>query len=246
MTGLPAWQRYECKYLVPESVAAALRRRLLPFLQPDEHAAGSPDHTYPVSTLYLDGSELQLYRETVEGKKQRYKLRIRAYTDDPTVPLFAEIKRRHDGIVHKQRCPVPRAALATITAGTPPDLSAMRPAQASALLEFCRLVQLRRALPTVVVRYDRQAYVGAVEPESRVTFDRALRTLRTDQPVLPVQDARFQPVAVRGVVLELKFTNRCPNWMLQAVQHFGLRRISFSKYCRSVDRIGATGLEAAH
>jgi hypothetical protein len=242
---LTSWQRFECKYLVPESVAAQVRAQLLPFLQPDDHAAAWPGFTYPVATLYLDGSDLHLYRQTVEGEKKRFKLRIRAYSDDPGVPVFAEIKRRHDGVVRKQRCPVPRATLAAVAAADAAAVPGLSPAMQAALDEFCRLVQFQRARPNVVVRYDREAYVAISARDTRVTFDRRLRALASDAPELPLRDGRMRPVPVPGVVLELKFTDRCPPWLLQVVQRFELRRISFSKYCRSVDRVGSMDAEAA-
>lgn len=237
------WQRFECKYLVPESIAARVRAAVAPFVQPDAHAADRPGFSYPIATLYLDGSDLALYRETVEGKQHRYKLRIRAYADDADVPLFAEVKRRHNGVVHKRRCPVPRQALAAVAAGDPAAVPGLPANKRASLQDFCRLVQLQRAVPNVVVRYDREAYVGITEPEVRVTFDRRLRALATAQPVLRMHDPRLQPVPTNGVVLELKFTDRCPSWLLQVVQRLDLRRISFSKYCRSIDRVGTMDAE---
>ena len=64
--------RYECKYLIPESVALRVRADLVPFVRPDPHAAGRPGGRYPISSLYLDSEDLSLYRTTIEGNRSRF------------------------------------------------------------------------------------------------------------------------------------------------------------------------------
>jgi hypothetical protein len=58
-----------------------------------------------------------------------------------------------------------------------------------------------------------------------------------------VHDARFLTVPTSGVILELKFTDRIPPWMADAMRACDLRRRSFSKYCTSVDAL--TGRRSA-
>jgi hypothetical protein len=232
----PYAQRHECKFVVPEALAARLRRRVEPFVRPDPHAAVRPDHTYAIASLYLDDSERTLYRETVEGQKKRFKLRVRSY-GDANATVFLEIKRRIDKVVEKLRCPIPRQALAPVLAGDLAVGDALPPHQRRALLEFARLQQLARGEPRIVVRYDRQAYVGHDDEQVRVTFDRRLAVVPCQRAEVRVDDPDRQRVPMGGVVLELKFTDRCPTWMLDAVRAFELRRISFSKYCRSVDAL---------
>ncbi|MBK8100124.1 MAG: polyphosphate polymerase domain-containing protein [Planctomycetes bacterium] len=229
-------QRHECKYLVPESVAQRVLRRVESFVTPDPFAARRSDHCYAISSLYLDTANLRLYHETRSGDAQRFKLRVRAYTDDPAVPIFVEIKRRIDRVVHKLRCPIPRGWLPGLLDGHVPDVSALSPEKRRSLEEFVRLQQSLRARPTLLVRYDRQAYMGRDDDEVRVTIDRRLRVLPMPRPEVWVEHPRFLPVSMGGVVIELKFTNRAPAWMLDTVQACDLRRISFSKYCNSVDR----------
>lgn len=229
-------QRHECKYLVPESVAQRLLRRVEPFVTPDPFAARRSDHCYAISSLYLDTANLRLYHETKAGDAQRFKLRVRAYTDEPNGPLFLEIKRRIDRVVHKLRCPIPRPWLPGLLDARIPGLADLPPEKRRSLEEFVRLQQALRARPTVLIRYDRQAYMGRDDDEVRVTVDRRLRVLPMPRPEVRVEDPRFLPVPMGGVVIELKFTNRAPAWMLDAVQANDLRRISFSKYCNGIDR----------
>ena len=229
--------RHECKFLLSEDVACRLLQRVNPFVLPDPHAAKSPTHSYSIASLYLDDEAGNLYRETEGGLPFRYKLRIRSYSDDAATPVFLEVKRRYDRVVQKLRCPIQRSWLPKLLLegqDEVPDLSASK--QAS-LREFLRLVRLRRAVPRVTVRYERQAYVGRDDDQLRVTFDRRLAALVEAAPIVCMHADHYESVPQHGVVLELKFTDRCPQGMLNAVRVFELRRQSCSKYCTSIDAL---------
>lgn len=228
-------QRFECKYLVPESVAQRIVRSATPFLVPDPYAARLPGFTYPICSLYLDSENLRLYRETREGLRTRFKLRIRAYSDDPRLPVLFEIKRRADRVVYKTRTVIPRAVLPALIAGRQVALRGLSEAKRAGIDEFVRLMLETRARPRVLVRYDREAYVGATDPDVRVTLDRRLRAAETSRAELRLEGPGFRTVGERSVILELKFNERCPAWLVQLIQRFELRRTSYSKYCATIE-----------
>ena len=86
--------RYELKYIIDERRAGDVRDYIRSYLVPDEHADPAAGNSYPVHSLYLDSPALMLFRSTVDCLKNRFKLRIRFYDDDPAHPVFLEIKRR--------------------------------------------------------------------------------------------------------------------------------------------------------
>lgn len=227
-------QRFECKYVVPDSLARRVLHSLRALVVPDPHAVGRPDHTYPICSLYLDSDDLALFRETTEGLRTRFKLRVRVYSDDPAQPALVEIKRRRDGVVHKQRCALSKAQLPMLLSGRALDLPELPPAHRQTIDDFSRLMLSARATPQVLVRYDRQAYVGAFDPSVRVTCDRRLRAAVWRRGDVHLFAAGFCDMPVRGTVLELKFNGRMPSWLLRTVQRFELRRTSFSKYCHAI------------
>ncbi|HEX6811134.1 MAG TPA: polyphosphate polymerase domain-containing protein [Planctomycetota bacterium] len=233
--------RHECKFVVPEAIAARMLQRATPFVELDVHAAQRSNHGYPVASLYLDDARGSLYQETIEGMASRYKLRVRSYTDEPAAPVFLEVKRRHDRVVQKLRCAVPRALLPGLLSGRVTEVPGLSPRERASLAEFLRLVQLRRAVPRCLVRYERQAFVDREQDDVRLTFDRRLSAMPHEDPTVRVHDARYATVPAGGVVLELKFTDRCPPWMLDSVRACELHRCSFSKYCRSVDALTSLG-----
>lgn len=234
--------RYECKFVVPEEVVADVINSVQPHVEPDPYAATQQDHSYEIASLYLDDPFDTLYRETIEGRAERFKLRVRSYGNDADQErrtVFLEVKRRYNSIVRKLRCPVPHDLLEDLLHGgnitRDESLSALPDMHRPALNEFLRLSATRAAGPRCTVRYRRQAYVGIDDLDTRVTFDRHLSTLPTESTRVEHRDPCYIAVPTGGVILELKYTNQMPPWMAVTIRKLELQRRSFSKYCSSVD-----------
>ena len=233
--------RFEMKYIIPEDVALRVRYFVQSYLELDEHCVGRPNFSYPVHSLYLDSPDLKLYWDTINGTKNRFKLRIRFYDDDPAAPVFFEVKRRMNNCIMKQRASVPRAAADAILAGQMPaaaDLLSKSGKDETALLHFIDLMQQIRARPNAHVAYYREAYLPHDGNSARLTMDRFVRI----EPAFignPVT-AMDHPTLVweRLVVLELKFTNHFPNWFGELVRHFQLRQSGAAKYADGILRVG--------
>ena len=84
--------RFEFKYLIDEPTAADIRRFVLHHIEPDKHTVGREGIGYPVHSLYLDSTDFFTCRATLHGEKNRFKLRVRFYDDNPDSPVFLEIK----------------------------------------------------------------------------------------------------------------------------------------------------------
>ncbi len=95
--------RYEIKYLISEAKAEVIAQFIKPYLQPDRYSKLQRGGKYPIVSLYLDSDDLRLCRETLTGQKNRFKLRVRSYTDEPEYPRYFEIKRRLNNIIIKSR-----------------------------------------------------------------------------------------------------------------------------------------------
>ncbi|MBK7701785.1 MAG: polyphosphate polymerase domain-containing protein [bacterium] len=230
------FRRYECKYLIGEDQAAGIRAFARPYVVPDPHAAASPDLSYDITSLYLDAPDLRLYRETVEGQLNRIKLRIRHYEESPDSPVFLEIKKRFNGLVLKSRAGICRDATAAILDGGVPDLRFPKSDQQACCEEFAGWVARWRARPMVWVRYRREAYVGTINTDVRVTMDRGLVCAPADDGGGPVRASSWRPVETRLVILEVKFDGSFPGWVAQLVQRFRLEKRSYSKYGHCIQR----------
>ncbi len=236
-------QRLECKYLVSEAQALRIREFVRGHLELDEYGARQPDCSYTIHSVYLDSEDLRTYWDTINGNKNRFKLRIRYYTADPQMPVFFEIKRRVNDAILKQRGGVPRAAVPLLLAGElpgPEHLANPQPRQLVAVQRFCQLLLDLRAGPKAHVSYRREAWLTAHDNSVRVTFDRNVYVAPEFTPRLGVElDDPVRPFG-QEVILELKFTGRFPRWFQELVETFGLFRTSAAKY---VDGVTTYGLE---
>ena len=229
--------RFELKFIITDDVALKVRDFVRSYLELDENGVGKPNYSYPVHSLYLDSDDLKLYWSTINGDKNRFKLRLRFYNNSPDSPVFFEIKRRMNNCIMKQRGGVRRDAIHWLLAGHIPEqthLVSKDPKQLIALQNFCRLMQEIRARPKVHIAYYREAYEPHDENSARLTMDREVRS----DPELTARLATkmYSPILVWGkdVVLELKFTNRFPDWFRELVRIFGLRQCGAAKYVDGV------------
>lgn len=225
--------RFELKYVIPECCARAVRDFGRSYLVPDRFAANLPNHEYDVCSLYLDSPDLALCRATREGRRNRFKLRIRTYDNRPESPAWFEIKSRQEGIILKQRAPVKRESVRRLLrrhVPIPLDLHRPDPKAFGPLQRFCVLGGAIGAEGCVFVSYRREAYVAADNEAVRVTFDRRIQGARYGGELFPASRQNWANAAVGGVVLEIKFTNRFPNWTAEMVRAFDLERCSVAKY----------------
>jgi hypothetical protein len=174
------------------------------------------------------------------GEKNRFKLRIRYYSDNDATVYF-EIKRRTNDVISKMRAKVRRDAVQPLLNGQPPQLRHLASPDAKqyvALQEFCRLMHSLRATPKSHVAYMREAWMSPAGNSARVTFDRAVQCepefaggLKTalGEAVTPFEDR---------VVLELKFVDRMPTWFSEMVRLFGLVRGGAPKYAQGIALLG--------
>ncbi|MCA1801056.1 MAG: polyphosphate polymerase domain-containing protein [Rhodothermaceae bacterium] len=243
-------QRFENKYVIDEDRALAIRDFTSSFMQLDEYGAIQPNFSYPVHSLYLDSADLKLVQSTINGDRNRFKLRIRFYENTGDAPVYFEIKRRHNSVIAKKRAAVHRAAAAMVVAGqiSGPDILATDDIyHQQALDEFTRLRSLLNAGPVAHVTYMREAWAGYDGQNlARLTMDRQVFT----EPCRTVDfNPRLDnPLNIFGnkVILELKFTNRYPHWFRDLIQIFDLRQGPAAKYVDGVTRLGEHRFQMAY
>ena len=235
--------RFELKYIIDEPRARSIRDFIRAYVEPDEHIQDLTNCSYPVHSLYLDSPVLLLCRQTLQGMKNRFKLRIRFYDGVSTHPAFLEIKRRLTNVIRKERAALSRSVVSSLLKGRQIDPSDMVSADRNgpcrdAMETFCRLVKELGAQPATYVSYDREAYVSPGGDQLRVTFDRQIQAASYDWRAGLVPPQAGVPARVNGVVLELKFVDRFPYWMREMVWAFNLQRCSMAKYVHCVNALG--------
>jgi hypothetical protein len=234
-------QRFELKYLIPEEIALKVRQFAAAYLEIDEYGATMPNLSYPVHSLYVDSPGLDTYWHTINGDKNRYKLRIRYYNEKPESPVFFEIKARCNNIIIKKRCGVRRTAVSGILAGQLPgadEILSRESRQYYALQRFLQLMHDINGAPRIHVFYMREAWISTMDNSIRVTMDRDVQI--EPDPSARLKTHMINPVRPFGrtVILELKFTNRFPDWFKELVRCFGLTQCGAAKYAEGITVIG--------
>ena len=234
--------RYELKYLISEAQAVAISEFIKVHMPEDRYSKLQPEGYYPIVSLYLDSEDLTLCKESLSGKKNRFKLRIRSYSDDEQYPTFFEIKRRISNVIMKSRAPARHQDVPMLLKGLTLPQQDFR-TNRQALDQFQLYASYLTAQPAVLIRYLRKAYESESENRVRVTFDRELCYKVTKEPRVTLNGSGWQPnlLMVKGVILEIKFTGMYPIWLSRLVTTFNLSPRSISKFATSMQQSSMLG-----
>lgn len=240
-------QRLELKYQISEEMALAVRDFISSYLDVDEFGATRPNLSYPVHSLYLDSPDLATFRHTINGNKNRFKLRIRFYENRPNAPVYFEIKRRMNNAILKQRGAVRRDSVERVLAGQlpePHEMASADPRHLVGIQRFLGLMTELQARPTAHVAYLREAWMSPRDNSVRVTMDREVYF--EPDPTTRMLANMLEPVLVFGrrVILELKFTGRYPDWWNELVRVFGLQQASAAKYADGITCYGESRVKS--
>ncbi len=230
--------RWELKYIIPERTALAVARFISSYTVLDDYGVGKPHNSYPIHSLYLDSEALSIYWHTINGNKNRFKLRLRFYDNEPESPVFFEIKRRMNNAILKQRGGVRRKSVDYVLAGHLPQpdhlVKAGNPKELVALQRFSQFLKEYKAVPKAHVHYLREAWVSQHDNSLRVTFDR--NVLISPEPTARLGTDHINPTCVFGkdVILEFKFTGRFPDFLRECTRIFGLTTTTAAKYADGI------------
>jgi hypothetical protein len=176
---------------------------------------------------------LRLCRDSLEGLKNRFKLRIRRYSDDPSSPSFFEIKRRLNCVIIKNRAKVSHPNIEELLL-CPALLCKNENGDGDILRQFQLYMSSICARPVVQIRYMREAYEGSLDDSIRITFDRKLSYKIGNKAEVTLNGGEWHYYPMEGVILEIKFTEFYPPWLNYVVKCLGLYQQSVSKYARSI------------
>ena len=230
--------RFEYKYLIDERSAREVRDFARAYLVHDENARPEMKWAYPTHSVYLDGPGLPLYYSTVHGHKNRFKLRVRFYSEEDSQPVFFEIKRRVNDAIMKDRALVHRhRAIALMNGDAPRRDDLIKPNNLdhwASLKRFHEMQSNIGARPRVFVTYMREAWIKPDDSGVRLTFDRDLHGGKFDGTFKVKKEVKCPPLMPGAtLVLELKFTDRFPFWFREMVQSLNLERRAMAKYCQT-------------
>ncbi|MDX1393726.1 MAG: polyphosphate polymerase domain-containing protein [Gemmatimonadota bacterium] len=224
--------RFELKYLLSTRQVEGFVRSLEPYLRTDANAEAR--RGYPVHSVYWDSDEWTLFWEKIEGLKDRRKLRVRRYSGVDYA--FIEIKHRTDRTLQKRRTKLPLETVyrAFRAADSRPD--DVVDIDDPVVREAMYLRHRHRLRPRMAVGYRRRAFFGRFEPDLRITVDTRVQYHATETDIAgPFENGEYV-VDPRVAILEIKFNDQVPDWLVRQVSAHGLEMTRMSKFCTAVDR----------
>ncbi len=231
--------RYEYKYLIPVNIFERVKSSMMPFLRLDKFAEEVTNNIYTVRSIYYDTVNLEAYFEKIDGIRKRKKIRIRGYnqqTDDSVV--FVEIKRKYENLILKNRAGIYYKDIekflitGDIKKYVVSDSGSSFGRDAS---RFYYNIKVKSLRPVILITYDRAAYHGVLNDKLRITFDMDLRSKLMPTMSELYDEKSLMPAMRDFVILEVKFHDTLPRWLINIISHFNLVRLSVSKYTICLD-----------
>ena len=214
----------EIKFLVSPALADQIRDWARGRLAPDPNAAGESGDAYPVTSLYFDTAQFDVFHR--KGSFGRSKYRVRRYGQSEITFLERKLKTR--GLLTKRRSIVRRDELERLA-----NADAER---GWAGYWFHRRLLARGLEPLCQISYHRTARVAMTQyGPIRLTLDENLRALPAAG--LWFSEQKGTCLLENQIILELKFRCEMPVQFKYLVEEFALNPQPISKY-----RLGAAAL----
>lgn len=216
--------RVENKYLCTDYEIAILKNRLKNLLPIDVHQNGE---AYTIRSVYFDTISNDCFYENMAGVNHRSKYRIRTYNHSEEQINF-EIKEKCNGYIKKQKYALSRDVCEKVLTGK--NIGNIFGEHQE--IKNRILLQQKTALlrPVAVIEYERSAYVLSMG-NVRITFDRNIAAAAEVEEFFE-ENMRMIPVLrPHQHLLEVKYDELLPDYVVEALNLENLRRVSFSKYC---------------
>lgn len=213
------FKRYEKKFLLAAGQYNKILERLGQRMEIDEYGR----HT--ICNIYFDTDNFDLIRTSIEKPPYKEKFRLRSYgIPGSNDNIFAEIKKKFDGIVYKRRIAAKPSEMQEFLDGGEvlhEDTQIQR--------EIHWFLHMYNPVPKVFIAYERVALTDIEEPELRITFDQNIRW-RTGELDLCAGDEGQLIMDDNKAVMEIKLPQAAPMWLASLLSEFKVYPNSFSKY----------------
>ena len=219
--------RHEIKLLLTYPDYLALRPKLKALLPLDPNTGESGE--YFIRSLYFDDASRTSYFEKLAGVADRKKYRLRIYDCSDSV-IKLECKEKRGDQIRKRSASVSRECADAMTRG---DFSLLRGIDNPLCREVLSLASGKGLAPSVVVDYDREAYLHPVS-NVRLTFDTALHAGMESSDIF---DSKLMSVPVfptGDIIFEVKYDDVLPAFLQGIIAGAHGHKLALSKFtlCR--------------
>lgn len=245
---MPDIERLETKYTIDSLEAVELADYLHHFVSFQKRAEELVSNN---RSVYLDDSNLSLYRLSLQPDQTHVKLRLRDYGRKGSYErdTWVELKEKRAGHSSKSRFRLSKRLVGSFLEGRLKEQRALHNGnsrdqeQHKAFQAVRSFMQQSDYRPLLVTEYDRICFDTVLETRIRITLDRNLKFYFVNGPFSYHSFARRRAACLAGVysdcILETKIDNPelTPRWLQLALQRFGLQQAAFSKYTAGMDTI---------
>ncbi len=218
--------RVEDKYFCTAQDMYQLQRRLDAVLLPDSNE--NTINGYQVISLYFDDLADNCLNAVREGSYSRLKYRIRIYNNSLD-RISLEVKEKQGSRIYKKARPITEKEMHQLVRGEciPASSSLEDPA-----FMFNLSIQTKALRPKVIVAYERKAYIYS-SGNVRITFDRNIKASRQIE-AFGQKKISYDSLREQDSVLEIKYDEFLPEFILQLLEQNSLQQTACSKYrlCR--------------
>ncbi len=191
-------------------------------LDPHTHSNGR----YLIHSLYFDDYKNTSLITTNSGLSKRFKWRIRYYGDDLSY-IVLEKKEKLESRCHKKSCKLTIDEYTKIVNGDILDLT--YDTEKALIKELAVDMLSKNYKPKIIIDYERIAYVEPIT-NVRITFDMKISASYELEKFLDGNYTNYYVLPNGMNVLEVKFDEILPSHIRHAVESYGYKQTSFSKY----------------
>lgn len=222
--------RHEIKILLSYAEYLSFSAGIKAVAFPDKFSMENGD--YFIRSLYLDDIYNTAYTTKIAGTDNRKKYRIRCYNCSRDVIKF-ECKNKYKDRIHKISFPITYEQYIMFMEGKYDFLTGIDHPLAR---EVYGLIKKVRLSPSVIVDYDREAYVHPLS-NTRLTFDKNLRSVINSYNMYN-ENICSLPIFDNGsVIFEIKYDNFIPAHIVDMIAALRGTKMSLSKFCMCKDKL---------
>jgi len=236
--------RNELKFVITPHEYQIIKNRLDKTMDHDLNT--DTGHDYSVRSLYFDDHNLKAFFDKLNGKRDRFKYRIRVYDEDfRFIRLEAKIKA--DAYVAKEQLRINQQMYRTLINGDYfSHMSSEDVRKINKLnhlpphLELFINNRVNIYKPVIIIDYEREAYTYEFG-DVRITFDKNLRYGINSKDIMEKDMVFRHYFDHQEMVLEVKFNTFLPDFIRNLIQIERYNKTSFSKYTNCMIELNKYG-----
>jgi len=215
------FDRIEDKYILDNSQYKKIESVISQFGHVDEYGK------YEISSLYYDDNSFSLAIRSSCDKLNNIKLRARKYSHNmynEFDSVMFERKERINGRIIKTRATMPFVSVCSLSSAK----SSPKPDNKTALEIFNFMVE-NELNPEILVKYMRQAYIFPENTDLRLTIDTNITACKYNSPNPKISESSSL-IPQDKYLMEIKYYETVPMWLISALEENGIHKVDFSKY----------------